>query len=294
MIYKNLLLLFILIYAAKSLAQATPCTIKTADKIYYVNKELVTFSQVIQASDCPQATQEAFTKELLDLTGSIPVSHFRDSFAHVTIEPSRIAIDSLDSLIKSKLTLEPGYVVEQFRSSQRNTFLLSESQSINFQLTNSALGPCSLTVEIVDALTNGREKVWLTAYVKTKIYALVAKRSLDRTHGALRIADFEKKMITTDAPDKLFIQEDRLGHFALNKNITVGHLLQRTDIQSIPLVQYGVPAHVQLSHNGISLSGSALPMRTAGFGEFIQLKNSKTNKLITAKVVDYNKVQIEL
>ena len=37
-----------------------------------------------------------------------------------------------------------------------------------------------------------------------------------------------------------------------------------------------------------------MPSRSAQFGETIELKNPSNNKIIVGKVVDYNKVVIEL
>ncbi len=293
MTYKNLILLFILIYAAKSLAMDGSCSIKTAEKIYYLQKDQVTSNQVIIESDCDEETKSLFVRELLDLTGSVPATHFADKFPNINISPSRITVDSLLNQLQSRISLAPNTVIDSINGFQRNVLLLSNSSSLNVTSPTATIGQASLSIDIVDSLQAQSEKLWLRVTLKVKVNALVAKRELDRTQ-ALNQHDFEKKQIITDSPDKFFIQFERLEHFALNRNVTAGHALLRTEVMTIPLVQYGVPASVTLTNNGITLSGMATPLRTAGFGEFIQLKNIKTNKTITAKVVDYNKVQIQL
>lgn len=294
MTYKNLILLFILIYAAKSLAQENNCYFKTAEKIYYAQKAMVKANDLSLDTDCPDEILAQVSKELLDVSGTIPSSYIEEKIPGVTLSPNRLTIDSLENLIRAKLALDESVVIDQVRGTGKNIFLLASNEQLNFSPPNQILGQTTIAVEKIDALNPGQQKFWLSVIFKNKVMALVAKQGLDRANGALKPEWFKRQEIVTEYPDRVFVQFDRINHFSLNRSIAPGHILLRAEARELPLVTYGVPASVLIEGKGIQLNGMALPMKTANFGDYIQLKNPRSQKTISAKVVDYNKVQIQL
>lgn len=294
MTYKNLILLFILIYAAKSLAQDTTCSLQTADKIFYAQKESINAKQLIIESNCSDEIITAFAQEVMDVTGNLPASYFEEKIPGMRLSPQKVSISSLSNFISQKLSLSDKIVIDDLRSNMRNTFLLSSEEQINVSTPGQLIGQNTVSIEIVNPLTSGKQKFWLSLVFKSKVQAFVAKKGIDRGYGALKPEYFVKQEIVTEFPDRLFMQFDRIQHFSLNRAINAGHVLMRAETLELPLVTYGVPAAVVLNNNGIQLNGSATPMKTANFGDYIQLKNPRSNKIITAKVVDFNKVIIQL
>jgi flagella basal body P-ring formation protein FlgA len=72
-----------------------------------------------------------------------------------------------------------------------------------------------------------------------------------------------------------------------------GSIITSMDIQPVNLVSYGTPVKLILKNSNINLSKSAMPARSAQFGDTIEIQTAN-NKKILGRVIDYNKVVIEL
>ena len=127
-----------------------------------------------------------------------------------------------------------------------------------------------------------------------KIKVFKAKRNLSFQQKHLEANDFYADEIYTGNPENIVTTLDNITFYKANRTILQGSAVSNLDLQAVNLINYGTPVNVTLKNQNINLQRTAMPNRSAQFGEIIELKNPNNNKIIAGKVVDYNKVVIEL
>lgn len=289
---RNIVSLLVLIYAAKSIA--ADCYIKAWDKNYFLTKESVTATAVIKETNCSEQIQIKFVKSLLDFEGSIQSHYLRDDLPQVDISPKRIVIDSLSNLVNQHLNLGPNYKWDDLKASTATVIVLEQYDSISVKINNTSLGKKSIGLSIINPMKNSNKTIWATGTLTAKVSAFVAKTHIATTFGEINPNKFEKRMIFTAYPERIFSDLSRVAHYRLNSPLNEGQVLKRANTTSLALVRVGVPASISLKANGIQLSGKAIPMRMGKYGDIIQLRSLKGQKTLTGKVVDFNKVVIQL
>ena len=126
-----------------------------------------------------------------------------------------------------------------------------------------------------------------------KIKVVKAYRNISFQQKNLDPKDFYFEEVLTMSPENVLTTLDNISFYKSNKTILQNSVVSNLDIQAINLVNYGTPASVTLKSDSISLQRTAMPVRSARFGESVELKGPN-NKNITGKVVDFNKVEIVL
>jgi flagella basal body P-ring formation protein FlgA len=126
-----------------------------------------------------------------------------------------------------------------------------------------------------------------------KIKVVKAIRNISFQQKNLDPKDFYFDEVLTLSPENALTSLDNITFYKSNKTIVQNAVVSNLDIQAVNLVNYGTPVIVTLKNDHIQLHKTAMPIRSARFGESVELKGLN-NKNISGKVVDYNKVVIEL
>ncbi len=289
---RNIISLLVLIYAAKSIA--ADCHIKTWDKVFYFSKNEIKSSDVIKETNCDDKTQLQFIKSLVDFEGTISASYLKDDLPNVEVAPAKITIDSLSNALNRKLEMSNDIRWSDLKSSNNRVITMDAIESFTADLTSRSLGKKSVKVTVTNPISGQDKTYWITGVLETKVKGLAARNHLSSTFTELSKKQFVATEVYTSYPERLFTDIKRIVHYRLNRPLTRGQVLKKSDISSLPLVQIGVPATITLQSKGIQLNGKALPMRMGKFGEVIQLKTLNSKKTLTGRVVDFNKVVIEL
>ena len=127
---------------------------------------------------------------------------------------------------------------------------------------------------------------------RTPIY--VAAHNLSVTNEALSEKDLQKAFIEAVNPEQYTWETDQLAYYKINHSIVAGTPIKRSDLSPLVLVTPGVPAEVIFISNSIRITGKALPTSRGQWGESVKMINEKNRKTIIGKVIDFNKVLVEL
>lgn len=291
--FKNLVLIFILLYAMKSMASES-CTINTWNKIYTSDQGTVDVSTLIKESDCSDSLKLKFVDAISKYEGQIPSYQLSEEIgSQVSITPKKIAIDSLDNLLRSKLNLSDKHKFNEIKGHTFNALTLEEAEQVSVKLPNIGLGQKHIALEVTNPISGAIKKHWLSAVLKVKTKALVSKSYLSFNNSGIETDQFEIKEIYSEHPDRLFANFNQLQFHRVGRPIAQGQVVKKNDLSPLLLVRVGVPASVVYKNNNLNLSSKAVPSNSGKFGDVIRLK-TKTNKIITGRVLDFNKVEIRL
>ncbi len=295
--------LFLSLFVALGSSANEVCRIKTYAQVFHSgHSEMVGVSDFITESTCPAEVQKKFKDIALNFKGPLYNEYLIKNFSEdlsnfdVEFEPGKIETTSIEELLIKHIDLPKNWNWSDIRIlNQTQLLLLSPQERLTVKCSNcTTSGSKNIELTISNSLSGVSRKEWVNATIVIKAKALVAKTNLAVTNQALNPNDFEIKMIESVRPERFFTDQESLIYFKLNKPLAQGTALENTDITPINLVTTTHPVQVILKNNDLILSGTAQALRPGKMGETIQLKNTLSQKSIVGKVVDFNKVLIEL
>lgn len=308
--FRAFLFLPCLLISSKALAFTNPereakeeCHLETFAHIYRLSpSQYFAPKDVIKSSNCDNLIVNKLTQILMSLEGvalsSVLENELSEEFKNtkVTLSPAKIFVGNLNEYLKANLANDTNlFFTDTKLASAKKVFTLNEEEQIEVSCENCLnYGDKNIKIDVVHPINATRVSQWISTKVTAKISALKANKNIGLQNEGFKKDDFITEDLLTTQPDKFISQFESIKFYKPNKVIIQGMPLTNQDIAPMQLVRYGTPVKVVLKNNNISIIKSAIPHKSANFGETIELKNPSNNKLISGKVVDFNKVLIEL
>ena len=280
----------------------TNCFIESYSKIYYQkgghNKD---WKKIIKKSTCPEKIVIQFLNLIKKSQGVFSTNHLQKLYLteiknkEITIFPKKIHIKELNRLL-SDLINSNGEIIprKSFFLGKRNFLLLNKHQKIKLLCDNcKVLGKKNITLQIYSK--NRKKNIWIETTFKTKKKALISKLDLAYSfENEISLSDFKEGIIETEQPEKIFLEKEMLHFFKLTRSLKKNEPLKSQDLLPRQLVKAFTPVKIILKNNGIQLSSMAIAKKNGRWGEYITLENKKSRRLLIGKIIDFNKVLVEI
>jgi len=284
---KTLLLLSIFTLSAYS-----QCKIESFGVIIKFNKILD--NSVISKSNCSDKANGAFISFISNIDGDIPSQQLENIFKsehklNIKFKPNKIKVISANDFIEENLSLKNIYV--------KDVHSLYGNASLNTNKKNSlkvVCSNCDSPGEKNVKLIHQSEQIWLSAEFLIKRRAFSLKSDISPFKDLLGKSLVEEVSILDAGNDQLFSDYENIKFYRANKNLRKGQVLKQNDLSPKTLVQYNQNVEVTIRGDKVALKSQALSRQSGKLGDVINLYNPKTKKMIKAKVIDFNKVLIEL
>lgn len=300
---KKLVPFILLIVSLKVAAEPNNCAVKLFSKVYRLeNNQTLSSSDLIQSSDCDSLILNKISQIVSNSSGTIGVDFLKREIAKdfpalsIEIAPRKTALLDLNSSMREQLTGGTNlYFLDSKSLNGLHTLGLVEGEQLKVNCEScSSFGEKNIKIDIANPLANSVRTLWFTSKIMAKIKVFKAKRNLSFQQKHLEGDDFYADEIYSLTPDNVVTTLDNIQFYKTNKTIIQGAVVSNFDLQPVNLINFGTPVNVTLKNQNINLTRKAIPARSAMFGETIELKNPNNNKIIAGKVIDYNKVVIEL
>jgi len=215
---------------------------------------------------------------------------------NLEISPRKTALLDLNTTMREQLTGGTNlYFLDTKSLNGLRTVGLVEGEQLKVNCEScSTFGEKNLKLDITNPIANSTRTLWFSSKIMAKVKVFKARRNISFQQKHLEADDFYADEIYSLSPDNIVTSLENIHFYKSNKTIIQGAVVSNMDLQAVNLVNFGTPVSLTLKNANINLSRKAIPNRSALFGETIELKNPSNNKVITGKVVDYNKVVIEL
>ena len=281
---------------------ASECGIELYSKVYRL-----TDNQILQARDlvknttCSPEIANKLSSLISSSQGAVGTDFLRKELQkdfpdlEINFVNKKLSLLSLANSMKDQLLPDSNLFFSQTRSLNGISSLgLSEGEHLRpicDSCTN--FGEKNIKIDIINVVDNTNRTLWFATKVMAKVKVVKAKRSISFQQKSLDPQDFYIDEVMTMTPDNALTTLDNIRFYKSNKTILQNAVVSNMDIQSVNLINFGTLVNVSLVSSTISLQKIAMPIRSARFGEMVELKGPN-NKNIAGKVVDYNKVVIEL
>ena len=281
---------------------ASDCEIQLFSKVYRMaSGQALQARDIIQNSNCSPEISNKLSALVSNSEGSVGSdflkTELKKEFPDININFSNKKLSLLDfnEALRDQLLPNSNLYFTQARSLNGVSSLgLVEGEQMRSVCDScQSFGEKTIKIDISNVVANTTRTLWFSSKIMAKVKVVKANRSISFQQKALDPKDFYYDEVLTMSPDNALTSLDNIKFYKSNKTILQNAIVSNLDLQPVNLVNYGTPASVVLINSNISLQKTAMPLRSARFGEMIELKGPN-NKNIAGKVVDYNKVVIEL
>lgn len=290
---------FLIFLSVINFAQAESCNIELFSKIYRMDaKQALGTRDVVYKTSCANDITGKIVQIISNATGVLTASFLEKEFVNqsVVVSPRKISLLDLGATFRDQLTANSNLYFFNIQSmNQLQALSLVDGEVAKSTCDScSNLGEKNIKIDITNPIANTSRTLWFSSKILAKVKVFKAKRNLGFQEKNLTLGDFYSEETFTSMPQNILGQLDNIQFFKPNKTITEGSIVTNMDLQSVNLVTYGTPVKVVLKNQNINLSKNAMPVRSAQFGEAIEVLTTNNNKKVLGRVIDYNKVVIEL
>lgn len=300
-----ILLSFLKVHAqsAGELPHASICSVELFSKIYRLESNQSLFnSDIVHKTNCDSSISTKISQLISNSSGTVGAEFLKRELAKdfnttkIEITPRKLSLLELNLVLRDQLTNGSNLYFFNLKSLNRiNTISLLEDEQIKASCEScNGFGEKNIKIDIASHLQGSTRTLWFSSKIMAKVKVFKAKRSLSFQQNHLEVEDFYADEIFTASPENTLTTLVNINFYKVNKNILQGSVISNLDLQAVNLINFGTPVNVRLKNQNINLQRTAMPTRSALYGEVIELRNPNNNKTIAGKVVDYNKVVIEL
>jgi flagella basal body P-ring formation protein FlgA len=283
-------------------AFADECSIELFSKVYRLdqNQSLQT-KDIIRASTCSEEVAGRINSLVSNSQGTVGtdflIRELEKDFPekHINFTNKKMSLLDLNSTMKEQLLPGTNLYFNQSRSLNNISSLgLVEGETLQAVCDAcQSFGEKNVKINVINVTNNSSRTLWFASKIMAKLKVVKAKRSISFQQKSLDANDFFIDEVLTMIPDNALTTLDNIQFYKANRTLLQGSVVSNMDLQAVNLINFGTPATVLLKSNNISLQKSAMPARSARFGDIVELRGPN-NKMIAGKVIDYNKVVIEL
>tara|TARA_R110000868_G_scaffold100128_1_gene275353 strand:+ start:18045 stop:18917 length:873 start_codon:yes stop_codon:yes gene_type:complete len=276
-------------------ASAGSCFIETYDQILILSKQ-GDFSNLVKKSNCNNEQLGRFIVFAQNAQGPVQSFVFSNTFKDISITPQKVVFRTLDDELSRRGILPTeGKILEAKRLSGLSALTFAKDQKLDLDCASCpSTGENTIRIRIRDSLGSSQSTHWITTEIGVPTKALVATRSHAPGLNAIDPSGFVQKNIYSSKPNQLLSAAIPLHFYKLSKTIAPGETLFKSQVSPMQLVRPDTDVNVLIQDGAITINGSAKPLSYGVLGQRIKLKNSRSSRIIWGKVVDTNKVVVEL
>jgi flagella basal body P-ring formation protein FlgA len=130
--------------------------------------------------------------------------------------------------------------------------------------------------------------------IEKSVKAYTAVKAFPAFSNSVRSNSLIEVEVSPDSIHEYFTDIDKLAYFETNKPIKENRPLRKSDFNPINIVRAGNTVEAQLENNNIKVKFQVVSRNNGGLGDRVEVYNPKTNLKYNSKIIDFNKVVIEL
>lgn len=212
----------------------------------------------------------------------------------VLFQPNLVNVQHFKSLVREQLMLPAGVQLHSSQALNSPDFItLNDGESVEVECANCLFGmrqPINVKITGIDG-TN--KSMTVTADFKKMVKAYRVT-SFHPAFAEISTAALKEEYVEVIPQTELVTELETLKFFKLNKPVRAGDILRKSDLNALSLVKAGVKTEVIIENAMVKLKTSGISRSNGALGEFVEVFHPQKNKKYLGKVIDINKVLVEL
>lgn len=212
----------------------------------------------------------------------------------VVIRPNLINVQQFQSLVREHLALPSETQLTSLISETSPDFVtLNYGEKVEIECSNCQfIGHETLNLK-VNSMDGAIKSFVLQAEFKKMIKAYRVSSTLP-AFSEITSTVLKEEYVQAIPHTNLVTSLENLRFFKLNKPIRAGELLRKEDLNALSLVKAGMKTEVIIENAQVRLKTSGISRSNGSHGDFVEVFHPQKNKKYLGKVIDINKVLVEL
>lgn len=254
---------------------------------------------VYQEKNCDSKVSDDLHQIITGLEGrvaSFQLKEMMNSRGHqIEITPQSVMIQQFRSVIRDQLLLPPGVQVKETRSINSPGILaLPAGDKVEVSCIGCLFGTQqSLNVTIV-GFDGTRQAMMASADFKKMVKAFRLTAALPSFSSVNDTGILKEEFIETIPHTDLITDVEMLKFYKTNKPLKAGEILKKSDLNAVNLVRAGLKTDVVLENQLVRIKTSGISRGNGTIGELVEVYHPQKNKKYQGRVIDINKVLVEL
>lgn len=293
MIYKKLFFFILLIMTGHILA----CEIHLPEQILTLGDH-VDLSKVMMSSQCSQETLSEVNQTLKNSNGKIgnfqlsEILKFKNH--NVSFKPNLVHIQHLKNLVHEQIPMPTGVQMRSSEAINANNFMaLNLGDRIEVSCIGCLFGSNQTLNVIVHGMNGSKTSLTVKADFKKMVKAYRVT-SFQPAFSEISLSSLTEDFTETIPHTELFSELENLKFYKLNKPLRLGDLLRKSDLNRVNLVRAGSRTEVIIENELIKLKTHGISRNNGGIGEMVEVFHTQKNKKYLGKIIEHNKVLVEL
>lgn len=289
---------YFIIQVLFSYTYAASCDIKSYKKILILpNKSIPSYTKnIFLSNECSHEVTIKFLTLLTNSKGILTQRYINEYFKESEIKPNlinnKIKIVLLKEILESNILLKRNLAFFDIKHvSNKQMLPLKNYQNLDIKCENChQVGTTSIYINFRNNKNQILAREILSTVVKQKVTAFFPKKQMNIIGKSLKLSDFTRKVYYTIKPRSILNVGKEIVFYKSNKQLSPLTPIKVYDITAINLISYGQQVKATLKSKYITLEAMGIANDTGSIGQNIRLKVN--NKILTAKIVNFNKVEI--
>lgn len=288
-------LFFILLIIIES---ALACEVQLPNHLVVFNGER-NFKDIFQAKNCGLETRQDLHQIMTGLEGRIASFQLKEMLANkghqVEIQPQTIVIRQFSTLIREQLHLPKGVQAKTSRLQDgQGVLALSAGDQLDITCSTCLFGTSQpINLKVIEFDGTQRSFIATTDFIKM-VKALKLISPLASFSSLDDMSLFKEEYIESIPHTDLITDKESLKFYKTNKPLRAGDFLRKSDLNAVNLVRAGLKTDVVLENQMIRIKTQGISRSNGSIGELVEVYHQQKNKKYLGKVVDINKVLVEL
>jgi len=254
---------------------------------------------IYQAKNCDVSALDTLHQIVTGLEGrvaSFQLKEMMNARGHeVEVQPQSIFIQQFRSLIRDQLTLPTGVQVKATSPINMPGILaLPAGDKVEISCSTCLYGtqqPLSVSILGFDG---SRQSLYATADFKKLVKAYRLTSALPSFSSINANEVLKEEYIESIPHTDLITNTEVLAFYKTNKPLKAGEILKTSDLNAVNLVKAGLKTEVVLENQMIRIKTQGISRSNGTIGELVEVYHPQKNKKYQGRVVDINKVLVEL
>lgn len=254
---------------------------------------------VYQVKNCDAKVSDDLHQIVSGLEGrvaSFQLKEMMNSRGHqIEIAPQSVMIQQFRTVIRDQLLLPPGVQVKETRSINSPGILaLPAGDKVEVSCIGCLYGTQqSLNVTIL-GFDGSRQAMMASADFKKMVKAFRLTSALPSFSSVNDTNILKEEYIETIPHTDLITDVEMLKFYKTNKPLKAGEILKKSDLNAVNLVRAGLKTDVVLENQMVRIKTSGISRGNGTIGELVEVYHPQKNKKYQGRVIDINKVLVEL
>ncbi len=258
--------------AGKSIYQTKNCDSKITDDLH----------QIVTGLEGRVASYQL--KEMLTAKGH-----------NVQVEPQSILIQQFKTMVRDQLILPPGVQVKAARAhNSPGAIALPAGDRMEISCQGCLFGSQQSLNVTISGFDGSKQTMFVTADFKKMVKAYRLISALPSFSSVEDQSILKEEYIESIPHTDLITDMETLKFYKTNKPLRAGELLKKSDLNAINLVRAGLKTDVVLENQMIRIKTQGISRGNGSIGELVEVYHPQKNKKYQGKVIDINKVLVEL